>query len=335
MDEAIACYRTAITLDPKHATTHVNLGVALAAKGQLDEAIACYRTAITLDPKSAMAHSNLGGALHDKGQLDEAIACYRTAITLDPKFAMAHCNLGSGLKDKGQPDDAIAEYRTAITLDPTCAMAHSNLGVVLWYDKGQLDDAIAAGHRATELGFEPARQFLAQAERAAAARDKFADFENGRYKPATTYERLGMAVWCQTIKRHHTATRLYADTFAADPKAADLEDGHHFNAACAPRWPPLASTKTPRKPDSASRPSTGSAPTWPCGPSNWKAASPPIVPRCRRVLRHWKQDGDLAGIRDSAALAKLPAEERTACEQLWTDVAALLKRAQEGTSTAR
>ena len=31
---------------------------------------------------------------------------------------------------------------------------------------------------------------------------------------------------------------------------------------------------------------------------------------------------------DKAALAKLPAEERAACEKLWADVAALLKKAE-------
>jgi tetratricopeptide (TPR) repeat protein len=44
-------------------------------------------------------------------------------------------------------------------------------------------------------------------------------------------------------------------------------------------------------------------------------------------LQHWQKDPDLAGIRDAAALAKLPAEERAACAGLWDDVAALLKQA--------
>ena len=37
--------------------------------------------------------------------------------------------------------------------------------------------------------------------------------------------------------------------------------------------------------------------------------------------------GYLRGIRDQAALGKLPAEERAALAQLWSDVAALLKKA--------
>jgi len=45
-------------------------------------------------------------------------------------------------------------------------------------------------------------------------------------------------------------------------------------------------------------------------------------------LKRWQWDRDLAGIRDKAALAKLPAEEQKAFTRLWSDVAALLKRAE-------
>jgi hypothetical protein len=41
----------------------------------------------------------------------------------------------------------------------------------------------------------------------------------------------------------------------------------------------------------------------------------------------WQKVTDLAGIRDAAALANLPADEQKAFTQLWADVAALLKKA--------
>jgi hypothetical protein len=44
------------------------------------------------------------------------------------------------------------------------------------------------------------------------------------------------------------------------------------------------------------------------------------------VLQHRQKDPDLAGIRDRAAVAKLPADEQEACKKLWTDMAALLKK---------
>ena len=46
------------------------------------------------------------------------------------------------------------------------------------------------------------------------------------------------------------------------------------------------------------------------------------------MLLHWQNDGDLAGIRDEAALAKLPEAERKEWQGLWGDVKALLERAQ-------
>ena len=46
------------------------------------------------------------------------------------------------------------------------------------------------------------------------------------------------------------------------------------------------------------------------------------------MLQHWKEDGDLAGIRDPEALAKLPAEEQRVWRALWADVDALLQKAK-------
>jgi len=48
-----------------------------------------------------------------------------------------------------------------------------------------------------------------------------------------------------------------------------------------------------------------------------------------QTLQHWKADADLAGLRDAAALAKLPESEQKACRALWADVDALLKKAQD------
>jgi hypothetical protein len=46
-------------------------------------------------------------------------------------------------------------------------------------------------------------------------------------------------------------------------------------------------------------------------------------------MRHWQQDVDLIGLRDKDAVAKLPADEQEACQKLWAEVAALLRKAQQ------
>ena len=48
-------------------------------------------------------------------------------------------------------------------------------------------------------------------------------------------------------------------------------------------------------------------------------------PSVLKMLRHWQKDPDLASVRDAAALAKLPKEERVNWQMLWADVAELLR----------
>src|SRR5262249_22904106 len=66
-------------------------------------------------------------------------------------------------------------------------------------------------------------------------------------------------------------------------------------------------------------------------PEAWSTRQPPHV-LIARNLWQWQQDRDLAGIRDQAALAKLPPEEQKACTQFWAYVA---KVAQPASSTER
>jgi len=60
-----------------------------------------------------------------------------------------------------------------------------------------------------------------------------------------------------------------------------------------------------------------------------ESAKPEARATVRQTLQHWQKDPDLAGLRDQAALDKLPAAERDAWQRLWADVGALLQRAQE------
>jgi hypothetical protein len=57
------------------------------------------------------------------------------------------------------------------------------------------------------------------------------------------------------------------------------------------------------------------------------AKSSPLV---AKVLAHWQEDADLAGIREEKEMAKLPESERTAFKQFWSDVGNLLTKASGG-----
>ncbi len=238
--------------------------------------------------------------MRDQGQLDEAdrlLAC--KAIELDPKYANAHTNLGAVLCDKRLPDEAIACFRKAIELDPKQAQAPAN---------------------------------LVRAERLAAGRDKLPAFQDGSYTPATTGERIELAEWCQIKKLYHTAARLYADAFIADPKLADdLDSAYRYNAACNAALAAAGRGEDAAKLDDKERTRLRQhALDWlradltPRG-KRLEGGTPADRAAARRMLRDWQKDADLAGIRDPDALAKLPADEQKAFAQLWVDVAELLK----------
>jgi hypothetical protein len=59
-----------------------------------------------------------------------------------------------------------------------------------------------------------------------------------------------------------------------------------------------------------------------------ESGPPQARPVVASTLEHWKEDSDVAGIRDAAALDRLPQEERAACKQLWADVDGLLSKVE-------
>jgi superkiller protein 3 len=81
-----------------------NKGYQAGEAGNLDEAIRCYKKAITIDPNYAPAYNNLGGIYGNKGMLDDAIVEYKKAIAIDPDYTFAHNNLARAYRQKGLKD---------------------------------------------------------------------------------------------------------------------------------------------------------------------------------------------------------------------------------------
>jgi hypothetical protein len=59
------------------------------------------------------------------------------------------------------------------------------------------------------------------------------------------------------------------------------------------------------------------------------SVGPQVRASVGHTVQHWKADADLAGIRDAAGLANLPADEQKACRALWAEVDVLSMKAQE------
>jgi len=97
----------------------------------LEQAIACFREAIALQPDYVAAHNQLGNALQGLGKSDEAIAVYQKILEINPNVAAAYCNLGCIWQMQGKFEEAIAAYQRAIELKPDFGLAHRNLGELL------------------------------------------------------------------------------------------------------------------------------------------------------------------------------------------------------------
>jgi serine/threonine-protein kinase len=155
---------------------------------------------------------------------------------------------------------------------------------------------------------------------------------SGEVKPADAGEQVGLALLCQhPSKRLYAASaRFFTDAFAAEPKLAeDLPSGYRFNAARAAAQAGCGQGEDAPAAEADRARLRSQAMEWlRADLAAWKPrlSSPVSQEHAQAVqaLRHWREDEDLAGVRDADALEKLPEGERAEWRKLWADVDALL-----------
>jgi serine/threonine-protein kinase len=144
----------------------------------------------------------------------------------------------------------------------------------------------------------------------------------------------GFAELCYDKKLQGASARLWAEAFRSEPKLAeDMKIQHRYNAACAAALagcgqgkddPPLDEPAKARWRKQAIDWLEADLAAW----SKIRESGPPQARQAiSQTLQHWKADPDLAGLRDPAALAKLPEDEQKACRALWAELDALLAKA--------
>ncbi len=338
-DEAEREYREAIRLQPNFARAHFNLGTNLHARGVLDEAKAAYHESVRLQPDDAKAHYNLGLIVAAQGKPDEAEAAFRESIRLQPSYAEAHYNLGVVLGSRGRHEEAETAFRAAVRANPDFAEAHCNLGHCL-FRQGRFAESLEAMRRGHELGTSranwrlPSAEWVRQAEAMSLAEANLASLVKGEHQPRDNEERLLLARMCRTKKLNKTGARLLAEAFAADPILADdLKAGYRYDAACFAALVAsgvggdTAATDDNERADFLKRALDWLRADLALRTKQLEEGRPTDRAEVERIMKHWREDPDLAGIRDADALAKLPEKEREACRELWADVDELAKRA--------
>jgi len=91
--------------------------VDLFGDGKLDEAVAKYREALTLDPGYVDAWHGLAMAFNELGQHQEAIEAGKKLCELTPDDVLAHTSLSRFYQAAGMVPEAEAEGAKARVLD--------------------------------------------------------------------------------------------------------------------------------------------------------------------------------------------------------------------------
>jgi serine/threonine-protein kinase len=354
-DEALRFYTAALSVLPENAGVLLNYSYGLMHKGNLEEALATLDRLIRLRPDYAEAHNNRGSVLLKLNRKDEAIEAFRKALTIKPKCLAAQINLRSALgqdteidryigrlnDDPDQPstwvrlglsahqsgrhDLAVKAYRQALEIDRDNVEAHYQLSQSL-LRLGDLAGAEEALRRADTLkakqpGLSPVigywLNFCRQARRLEPHLD---DVFSGKRKLAGDPELAVAAQLCYVKGRFADSVRLYRLLFTRQPGVADnLDGGVRYSAACTAARAGGADFRQ-------------QALTWlKADLAGWQTRLEKGEPQTDKTLAEWlgkwQREADLAGVRDESALAKLPAAERSAWQELWAEVAKVKEQA--------
>ena len=133
-------YEVAQRVQADLPSSHLNLAIVYANRGEEARAEAEYRTALRMDPAFLPASFNLATLLNKIGRNADAESVLRDALALSPEQGELHYSLGLLLAEDGRLEPASVELGRAAELMPERARVHYNLGLAL-LRAGKTDEA--------------------------------------------------------------------------------------------------------------------------------------------------------------------------------------------------
>jgi hypothetical protein len=236
--------------------------------------------------------------------------------------------------------EAIHHHREAVRIEPQIGVYHGALGQAL-LARREFTEAEAETRRGLDSLPLPEEKRRANLERQLCRCQRLRILESrlpavvqGKDKPAAA-DCLDLAELCFVKKHNAAAARLYAEALAATPQLTeDLRAGHRFNAACAAA---LADGGHGDDVAGLGEPERGAlrkqARDWlrqdlAAWAKKVETGTAADRIQAQKMLAPWRDDTDLAELRDPAAMDRLPPSERQECRALWRDLDALLERAR-------
>jgi O-antigen biosynthesis protein len=164
--QAIACYREAIAINPKSVTAYQQWGEALLSLEQWEEAIDIYHRSLKINPDFDWSYYNLGEALSQLERWEEAIIAYQQGLDLNPNLPSIYKKLANTFYQRAVVDresildyyrnlikvnpEEVSFYHQALELQPQDAQLYLGLGNALVVNN-KLDQAIVAYQMALQL----------------------------------------------------------------------------------------------------------------------------------------------------------------------------------------
>ncbi len=118
LNEAEACFRRALELEPDYVGALIGLGNIEAARREFPVALKRFETAIEIEPHDAEAHFAYAGLLEIMGRTEEALAAYFRALEFNPLHPEVSQRIGAIQLARNEPDQAIARLDQAVDLAP-------------------------------------------------------------------------------------------------------------------------------------------------------------------------------------------------------------------------
>ena len=151
IEDAERLLRRTVKIAPDYFTAQVDLGRIYKEQDRYEEAMACFRKAIELEPNNAKPWFLLAGTLAPAALTEQATEAYRRCIELRPEHAGAWLGLGHTLKTIGRQEEGIAAYRRCIELKPDNVETYwslANLKTFRFTDEelAQMEQRLASGN---------------------------------------------------------------------------------------------------------------------------------------------------------------------------------------------
>lgn len=111
---------------------------------EIHQAILKLEAEVTANPDNFQAWTNLGNLYYDTNQATKAIAAYNTSIKLHAADANLLTDLGVMYRQNKEPEKAIEAFNLAARENPSHLPSRYNKGIVMFYDLGDKEGAIAS-----------------------------------------------------------------------------------------------------------------------------------------------------------------------------------------------